>query len=428
MRLLRVGISVAASASVLGTLVAPGIIGTASATATTMITLWQNGPITGPGSGASYLPAEVASYEADNPGVKVQLIPEPASNYFALLQSSFISRTAPDIVDLFAGSYNLPIEPYLTDLKTYIPASVLDAAKGTEYYAVNDSMKNSIFGAPIADQFYNGFYNKALFGKAGIMSAPTDWSQLFADCATLKSHGITPIAYSMSSGGAHETWSYLASALPLGEWNNLLDDKLSYNNPTLSYQLEQWSLLYKDHYTNPDPVTSTDASAQFAAGKVAMYIDGSWDIPTFAALGSNLGVMVTPFSKVPQTTIIEMPGGGYGIPKTANDPTLAAKFLTFLMSQKGQQIVANSGQPPVISKGVVETNGALKELLAQAGSGKYTKYPMFDNFAEPSVATGITNEMELAFAGQTSAQSALINLEKTQAALPASQRDIDYGL
>lgn len=428
MKVSRVGASLAASAFVLGTLVAPGIISTASATTTTTITLWQNGPITGPGSGASYLPAEVASFEAANPGVKVELIPEPASNYFALLQSSFISRTAPDIVDLFAGSYNLPIEPYLTDLKPYIPSSLLDTAKGTEYYAVNDSIMNSIFGAPIADQFYNGFYNKALFSKAGIMSAPTDWSQLFADCATLKSHGITPIAYSMSSGGAHETWSYLASAVPLGEWNNLLDDKLSYATPSLIYQVQQWSLLYKDHYTNPDPVTSTNASALFAAGNVAMYIDGSWDIPTFAALGSNLGVMVTPFSKAVQSTIIEMPGGGYGIPKTAKDPTLAAKFLTFLMSQKGQQIVADSGQPPVISKGVVETNAALKQLLALAGSGKYTKYPMYDNFAQPSVATAITNEMELAFTGQTSAQAALIDLEKTQAALPASERDINYGL
>ena len=31
---------------------------------------------------------------------------------------------------------------------------------------------------PLEDQFYMGFYNKALFKKAGITCVPRDWSQL----------------------------------------------------------------------------------------------------------------------------------------------------------------------------------------------------------------------------------------------------------
>ena len=73
------------------------------------------------------------------------------------------------------------------------------------------------------------------------------------------------------------------------------------------------------------------------------------------------------------------------------------------------------------------TNAAMKSLLALADSGKYVQYPMFDNYTQPSVATGINNEMDLAFVGQTSAAGSK-NLEGTQAALPANVRNINYGL
>ena len=424
MKLLRPALT-AAALTTSAVIAAPLTASIASASATTTITLWQNGAIA---SSASYLPTAVSAFEAANPGIKIQLIAQPASNYFALLQASFISHTSPDIADLFAGSYNLPVEPYLTNLKSYIPARLLDSAKGTKYYALNNNIHDAVFGAPIADQFYNGFYNKALLKKAGVTSVPTDWKQLFAACTALQAHGIQPMAYSMSANGTHEDWSYLASALPLTQWNALLNDKLSYANPTLISQVQQWSLLYKDHCTNPDPVTSTNAQQVFATGKAAMYVGGSWLIPPFATLGHNLGVMVPPFSVKPQNTLVEMPGGGYGIPKSSPHAKVAAAFLTFLLSPKGQQIVTASGQPPVISKGVTATNPVMKQLVALAGSGAYVKYPMYDNFSQPSVSTGLNSELELAFMGQSSAKAALSNLERTQQALPASERNVNYGL
>jgi ABC-type glycerol-3-phosphate transport system substrate-binding protein len=236
------------------------------------------------------------------------------------------------------------------------------------------------------------------------------------------------MAYSLGENGTHEDWSYLASALSLDQWNALLNGKLSYNNPTLVYQVQQWALLYKNHCTNPDPVTSTTAQQVFSTGKAAMYVGGSWLIPTFGTLGANLGIMVTPYSKTPQHTIVEMPGGGYGVPSSSKNVALAASFLTFMLSQKGQQIITTSGQPPVVSRGIVMTNAAMKSLLGLADSGKYVQYPMYDNYVQPSVATGINNEMDLAFVSQASAAAALSNLEATQQALPASLRNINYGL
>ena len=423
----RVLTALATAAAVLAALGTAGMVpaGIASAATTTTLTLWQDGSVA---SSASYLPALASSFESVHPGVKIQIIAQPSGNYFAILQASLISRTAPDLADLFAGTYLTGLEPYFANLKNYISAKVLNSAKGAKYYAANENMNEAVYGVPSADQFYNGFYNKALFKKAGIMSVPTTWSQLFAACSTLRAHGIEPMAYSLGENGTHEDFSYLASAIPLKGWNALLNGRLSYNDPALVYQVKQWALLFKDHCTNPDPVTSTAAQRDFSTGKAAMYVGGSWLIPTFGALGSNLGIIIPPYSKTPQRTIVEMPGGGYGVPSSSKHAVLAADFLAYMLSQKGQQIITTSGQPPVVSRGIVMTNVAMKSLLALTDSGKYTQYPMFDNYTQPSVSTGLNNELDLAFVGQASAAAALSNLEATQQALPAKLRDINYGL
>ena len=175
----RMFAALATSLTVLATLGTSNtaFVGTASAASTTTLTLWQDGSVA---SSAAYLPTLALAFEAANPGVKVQIVAQPSGNYFALLQASLISKTAPDIADLFAGTYLTGLEPYFANLKNYMSASVLNSAKGAKYYAANENMNDPVYGVPSADQFYNAFYNKALFKKAGIMSVPTNWAQLFA--------------------------------------------------------------------------------------------------------------------------------------------------------------------------------------------------------------------------------------------------------
>src|ERR1019366_2852380 len=100
----RISTALATSVFILAALGTAGIRAAASAAArtTTTLTLWQDGSVA---SSASYLPDLIASFEHSHPGVKIQVVAQPSSNYFALLQTSFISKTAPDIADLFAGTY-----------------------------------------------------------------------------------------------------------------------------------------------------------------------------------------------------------------------------------------------------------------------------------------------------------------------------------
>jgi len=417
-----------AAVSVVTVLLAAAAAAGRSSAGTTTLTLWQYGKIA---DSASYMTQVITNFEAANPGVKVKVVEQPGQNYFALLHTSMISKTAPDIADLFAGSYLTQLIPYLTNLNQSVGVSLLKSAKGANYYAKGSNIANGTYGVPAADQFYNAFYNKSLFAKAGITKVPTTWNELFADCAKLKAKGILPFAYGAQGGGAemgtHEDLSYLFAALPLKKWNGLYNGTVKYNQPSLVAQVAQWQKIYSDGYTNTDALTSQTPLDVFAKGKAAMIVGGSWLIQTFAPLGKNLGSMIPPFSATPQNKIVELPGGGYGVPSSAKHVALAEKFLAYLLTNKSQTLVAKSGQPPVITAGVPVTNPAVRQLLNLAHSGKYQQYPMFDNFTASSVTDALDKELGPAFVGQKSAKSALSNLDHTTQALSPKDKNVNYG-
>jgi ABC-type glycerol-3-phosphate transport system substrate-binding protein len=401
--------------------------GSASSGPTTL-TLWQNGSVA---SSDSFLTQIIKNFEAANPGVTIKVVEQPTDNYFALLHTSMISHSAPDIADLFAGTYLTPLFPYLTNLNNYLPASLISSARGAKFYAKGNNTANGTYGAPAADQFYNAFYNKSLFAKAGIQDAPSTWSQFFSDCTALKAKGILPIVYGSQGGGAemgtHEDLSYLFAALPLEQWNGLYNGTVKYNQPTLVQQVQQWQKIYSDRCTNQNALTSQTPLQQFTHGKAAMIVGGSWLIPTFAPLGPKLGASIPPFSVDAPKALVEMPGGGYGVPSSSKHVKLATDFLAFMLSPGSQQIIARSGQPPVIASGVKITNPAMQQLLALANSGKYIQYPMFDNFTAPAVTNALDPEFGPAFVGQKSATSALSNIDSTTQSLPPDQKNVNFG-
>ncbi len=105
------GIS-AASCSLTASVVLAASSGSSSSKTTTL-TLWQYGKLA---DSASYMPKVISNFEAANPGVKIKVVEQPGDTYFAQLHTAMISKTAPDIADLFAGSYLSQLIPYLTNL------------------------------------------------------------------------------------------------------------------------------------------------------------------------------------------------------------------------------------------------------------------------------------------------------------------------
>ena len=419
--LVTVGISACASGNAAATTQVPP-------SAKQTLILWHNGTFSSPVT--SLL---VKAFEKEHPNITIKMVAEPTGNYFAVLQTTMISHKGPDIVNLWPAAYMTRFESSLVNLDKYISAAVLARVSGEAYFAKNDSIATATYGIPFENQFYNGFYNKSLFRRAGITSLPQDWTELYADCSALKKIGVTPIEYGSASGSGEfppwEEWSYLLSgALPLTTWNDLLDGRIPYTSQAVVAQVERWATLYKKGCTNPNVLTARHAYANFQEGKAGMLFNGSWLSGTFSqSMRSNVGVLVPPYSPTPNHTVIMETGESYGVPTYSLHRAAAIEFVKFILSPAGEQAISASGQAPVVP-GYAASNPLENALLHLVSTGQYHVYPMYDNFMQPPVLAVAAKELDLAFANQTSAHAAMAALTSAVNDLSSSQRNVNYRL
>ena len=150
------------------------------------LTLWHN---YGTEANAKATDALIKAFEAKNPGVTVKAVSQPGDQYFDLLQAAAISKTGPDLATQWTGLFDLKYKDYLQPLNDLVPMDELKKMKGIDFASLNFNADDGVLVVPLDLQFYNGFYNKELFDKAGISSFPTTWDELFTACDKLKASG-----------------------------------------------------------------------------------------------------------------------------------------------------------------------------------------------------------------------------------------------
>lgn len=405
---------------------------TSSGASVTTLTLWHN---YGTDAKAAATKALVAAYEKLHPDIRINVVSEPADNYFALLNAAAISGTGPDISNQWTGLYDLKDAKYLVNLKPYLTASQLASVDGAAYEAPNFQSSKGLLVVPIANAFYIGFYNKALFRKAGVTRVPSTWSQLSSACTKLKAIGVAPMEYGLTGslvlGQQFYPWfdaSYLMiGAFPPSQWRGLYTGQIPWTSPKIVAQVNQWAALRKNGCTNSDVLTASNTLRALATGKAAMIVDGDWDLASLEQqMKSNLGVFVPPFSTRPIHGVVQYPGEGLSVMSYSKHKAEAIAFVKFLLTAPANKIIAGEGLIPNV-KGFRTSDPMSNQLLAFAAKRGYKPYPMLDNVVQPEVVTTGAKELTAAFAGDTSVQNALKNMQATLQNLPANRRGSTYS-
>jgi raffinose/stachyose/melibiose transport system substrate-binding protein len=398
----------------------------ASASSKTTLTLWQN---YGTEQNAVATKNLIAAFEKLHPNITINDVAQPGTNYFQLLQSSAISGNGPDLAVMWTGIYDLQYSNFLVNLKGNVPAADLSKMEGLQWEAPNFDTSLGTYVMPLETQFYIGFYNKALFKEAGITTVPTNWTQLFADCKLLKAKGIEPLVYG-NGGQAISTefypWydmSYLMiGAHPLTSWKDLYDGATPWTSSTNVAQLQKWSELEKDGYTNAGVLTTTDNITAFEKGKAAMLVDGTWDTAQYTgAMGDNVAAFVPPYSNTPIKGVVEYPGDGVSVMKWSKHKAAAFEFEDFLTTTQAGNIINKAGLIPDI-EGLKTTNPVNQEMLNFVTADHMTPYPMMDNYVQVNVGNAADKVLPAVLANQEKPLAALQNMAQAWQQLPAAQR------
>jgi len=406
--------------------------GSGSASSPVTLTIWHN---YGTEQNATALQNLAKAFEKIHKNVTVNVVSQPADNYFALLQAAAVSKTGPDLAVMWTGLFTLQYKDFLTNLKGKIPAADLARIDPAALKWTSDKFDaaNGPYVIPLENQFYIGFYNKADFAKAGVTAVPTDWSQLFTACKKLKAAGYMPFTYGNGGqplGAEFYPWydmSYMMiGQYPLSEWQKLYSGQIPWTSAATAAQLSTWSKLKSEGCTNSDVLTKTNNLGDFESGKAAMMVDGTWDTQKFtSALGSKVGAFVPPFSATPIKGVVDFAGDGLSMTTYAQHPTQALQFLAFMTTPQAAQIINAAGLIPAI-KGTSTSNPVNQEMLNFVSKDHMTAYPMLDNVVQPNVVNTGSKELPSVLNGTISPSSALSSLQSTQGQLPANERGTSY--
>jgi ABC-type glycerol-3-phosphate transport system substrate-binding protein len=425
---------VAAAAVVALLAAACGSSGGSSGTASSPITLtiWHN---YGTEQNATALQNLAKAFEKLHPNIKVDVVSQDASNYFAQLQAAAISKTGPDLAVMWTGLFTLQYKDFLVNLKGKIPAADLARVdpNALKWTSTGFNAANGPYVIPLENQFYIGFYNKTAFKKAGVKAVPTDWSQLFAACTKLKSAGYTPLVYGNGGqplGAEFYPWydmSYMMiGSYSVAQWQQLYSGHIPWTAATNAAQLANWAKLKSSGCTNPDVVTNTNNLGQFEKGKAAMMVDGTWDTQKFtSALGTQVAAFVPPFSSTPIKGVVDFAGDGLSEMTYAKQPAAAQEFLEFMTTNQAAAIINAAGLIPAIV-GTSTSNPVNQEMLNFVSKDHMTVYPMLDNVVQANVVNAGSKFLPSVLNGTISVQQALQNLQTTLAQLPAASRGSSY--
>ena len=403
-----------------------GSNGTAASPVT--ITIWHN---YGTEQNATALNNLAKAFEKLHPNIKVTVVSQPASNYFAQLQAAAISRNGPDLGVMWTGLFTLQYKSFLKNLKGQVSAADLARIDPNALKWTSDSFNaaNGPYVIPLENQFYIGFYNKSDFAKAGVTSVPTDWNQLYAACTKLKKAGYTPIVYGNGGqplGATFYPWydmSYMMiGAYSVQQWQGLYSGQIPWTSPAVAAQLANWTKLHSSGCTNTDVVTNTNNLGQFESGKAAMMVDGTWDTQKFtSALGSKVAAFAPPFSDTPIKGVVDFAGDGISEMTYSQHPVQDAEFLSYMTTPAAARIINAAGLIPAIT-GTSTSNPVNQQMLNLVSTDHLTVYPMLDNVVQANVVTAAQKFLPSVLNGTQTVQAALQNLAETHNQLPSTQR------
>ncbi|MDQ0338585.1 multiple sugar transport system substrate-binding protein [Caldalkalibacillus uzonensis] len=205
------------------------------------------------------------------------------------------------------------------------------------------------YGLPYESNTLALFYNKDMFEKAGIEEPPATWEELreTAKKLTDNEHYGFAISAVRSEESTFQFYPFLISAG--GDYQNI-------NSPEAVKAITLFEDLLKDGSMSKDVVNATqdDIAKQFAAGRVAMMINGPWNITRIKedAPDLNFGIAMIP-KDVKSASVLG--GGNLTIVKGKNVDE-AWEFLKWLQDPKQLEPFASSTNifPP--RKDVLETS------------------------------------------------------------------------
>lgn len=243
---------------------AAGATVNASATASGSLEVWAMG------AEGDALKTVTDKFVAANPGVKVNVTSIPWSSAHDKFVAAASANQLPDVAQIgttWEAEFANQIDPTPSNIDT--KKFVEGAQKTTE-------VKGASLGVPWYVETRVVYYNKAVAQKAGVTAEPKTWDEFLAMAKAMKEKGGATYGVSLLPG-TDGSWQ---TVLPLmwsngGKINSDDAKTWTFDDPKNVEALKYYQSFFTQGLANKAPVGDT-LVADFASGKVPMFISGPW--------------------------------------------------------------------------------------------------------------------------------------------------------
>jgi multiple sugar transport system substrate-binding protein len=249
------------------------------------------------------------------------------------------------------------------------------------------------------------FYNKDMFTAAGL-TPPTTWDELTADAKALTKgsrYGIAFSAVGTEEGSFQfEPFFWTAGA-----------DLKNLASPQAVKALTLWKTLVDDGSASKSVVTWTqaDINDQFAAGNVAMMVNGPWQLPTLdAKTGLNFGIVPIPVPSAAAKPVTPLGGEVWtvGHSSSAREQKAVAVVKCLLSAERSLEWSKDAGYIPsnqAAAAQLAASNAQLSAFVAEVGTAQARTTELGTGY--PKVSEALWNAIQASLAGGKSPQAAL---------------------
>jgi multiple sugar transport system substrate-binding protein len=313
----------------------------------------------------------VAGFEQANPDYTVKISRYNVPDYFTKLTADFTAGNAPDVFQASGQYYPTYIaQNQILELGPLMQQNGYknNFAKGIDPVTGADG---KTYGLTVDWNATGFYYNKDLLAKAGVTDAqmqnltwnPTDGgtfgqvvkaltvddkgkhgNQPGFDPKHIKTYGIQLMAPQDPNGS--QTFSSFAGALGWQAGDTFpYPTQIPYADPRFSATMKYLRSLSDDGFapTLGEFGENTSVEDQLTSGKIAMMIQGSWDVATFAG-NAKTHVGVAPLVKDSASGNGLIQGGGdlEFVWKGSKNQDAAYKWVTYMTSDACQQAAAQA--------------------------------------------------------------------------------------
>ncbi|MBN8882240.1 MAG: sugar ABC transporter substrate-binding protein [Salana multivorans] len=363
--------------------------------------------------------ALIDKFEAENPGIKVELLSGPYASTKEQVIAGAAAGTMPDVVGLEgAWVYDFAKQGSIADLTALMSEFGYDDSELASQIQVD----GATYMIPVVNFVYPLYTNDALLADAGVTSIPSNRSEFSAAAqkikdATSQPGWIFPLSLEQPSGIQNNVMSWVWAS----GGSMLKDGQPDLTNDDVSSAMAFLQQLWDDGVTAPGAFTmkEQDMVEEFTNGRVGMMIDSLAHINLIREANPDLEFSI---SAIPAQDGYDGERGipyaswGIGVADNSDHKEEAWKLVSFLMSESTNSELStmanafpgNVGSKPDFADADPLIEKAFEIYQAGYPANEFTGLPVAEELMRQ-----FSQEFQKALNGDQPMEDALANAQKS---------------